>query len=105
LWILNYYDAEGRMGPHQDKDASERSLTSGLPAVAVSIGASARLLSGGTRRRDPVQTLRLHSGDVFVFGDAARLRYHGVARILPGTCPANLGLSGRINLTFRQYDV
>jgi DNA oxidative demethylase len=105
LCILNYYDAEGRMGLHQDKDESERSLASGLPVVSVSIGDSARFLFGGTRRRDPVQTLRLDSGDVFVFGCAARLRYHGVSRVLPGTCPPALGLSGRFNLTFRQYDV
>jgi alkylated DNA repair protein (DNA oxidative demethylase) len=38
-----------------------------------------------------------------VFGGPARLRYHGVARILPGTAPADLGVSGRFNLTFRQY--
>jgi alkylated DNA repair protein (DNA oxidative demethylase) len=105
LCILNYYDAEGRMGLHQDKDESERSLASGLPVVSVSIGDSASFLFGGTRRRDPVQTLRLDSGDVFVFGCAARLRYHGVSRVLHGTCPPPLGLSGRLNLTFRQYDV
>jgi alkylated DNA repair protein (DNA oxidative demethylase) len=105
LCILNYYDAEGRMGLHQDKDESEWSLASGLPVVSISIGDSARFLFGGIRRRDPVQTLRLDSGDVFVFGRAARLRYHGVSRILPGTCPSALSLSGRLNLTLRQYDV
>ena len=45
----------------------------------------------------------MESGDAFVFGGAARLRYHGVSRILPGTAPAGLGLDGRFNLTFRQY--
>jgi alkylated DNA repair protein (DNA oxidative demethylase) len=105
LCILNYYDADGRMGLHQDKDESERSLASGLPVVSVSLGASARFLFGGTRRRDPVQALRLDSGDGFVFGGAGRLRYHGVARILPDTVPPGLGMAGRFNLTFRQYDV
>jgi alkylated DNA repair protein (DNA oxidative demethylase) len=85
LCILNYYDAEGRMGMHQDKDESARSLAAGVPVVSVSLGDTARFLFGGTRRRDPVQTLRLESGDAFVFGGPARLRYHGVSRIVPGT--------------------
>ena len=103
LCILNYYDADGRMGLHQDKDESERSLTAGLPVVSVSLGDTARFLFGGVRRRDPVDTLCLESGDAFVFGGAARLRYHGVSKIIPATAPPELGLSGRFNLTFRQY--
>jgi alkylated DNA repair protein (DNA oxidative demethylase) len=46
----------------------------------------------------------LESGDAFVFGGAARLRYHGVSRIIPRTAPPDLGIEGRINLTFRQFD-
>ncbi|HEY2594245.1 MAG TPA: alpha-ketoglutarate-dependent dioxygenase AlkB [Chloroflexota bacterium] len=105
LCILNDYDADGRMGLHQDKDESERSVAAGLPVVSVSLGATARFLFGGTKRRDPVEALQLQSGDGFVFGGPARLRYHGVSRILPGTAPAALEMSGRFNLTFRQYDV
>ena len=105
LCILNYYDAEGRMGVHQDKDESERSLAAGVPVVSVSLGDTARFLFGGARRRDPVQALRLESGDAFVFGGPARLRYHGISRIVPGTAPPELGLAGRFNLTFRQYDL
>jgi DNA oxidative demethylase len=46
----------------------------------------------------------LESGDAFVFGGPARLRYHGVSRITPGTAPAELHMDGRFNLTFRQSD-
>ena len=105
LCILNYYDASGRMGLHQDKDESERSLSAGLPVVSVSLGDTARFLFGGVRRRDPIATILLESGDVFVFGGPARLRYHGVSRTLPGTAPSRLSLQGRFNLTLRQYDV
>src|SRR5258706_5367797 len=105
LCILNYYDAVGRMGLHQDKDESERSIAAGCPVVSVSMGDTARFLFGGLRRRDPVETLMLESGGVFVFGGEARLRYHGVSRILDQTAPAELGFSGRYNLTFRQYDL
>jgi alkylated DNA repair protein (DNA oxidative demethylase) len=103
LCILNYYDGEGRMGLHQDKDESEQSIAAGLPVVSVSLGDTARFLFGGLRRRDPVEALPLESGDAFVFGGPARLRYHGVSRIIPGTAPAALGLVGRFNLTFRQF--
>jgi DNA oxidative demethylase len=103
LCILNYYDAEGRMGLHQDKDESAASLAAGAPVVSVSIGDTARFLFGGLKRREPVQTLTLESGDAFVFGGPARLRYHGVSRILPHTAPPELGLAGRFNLTFRRF--
>ncbi len=103
LCILNYYDAEGRMGLHQDKDESAASLEAGVPVVSVSIGDTAVFQFGGARRREPIVRIRLESGDAFVFGGPARLRYHGVSRILPGTAPAELGMTGRFNLTFRQY--
>jgi alkylated DNA repair dioxygenase AlkB len=90
------------MGLHQDKDESAESIARGAPVVSFSIGDTARFLFGGLRRRDPVEKLRLESGDVFVFGGGARLRYHGVTRIEPNTGPA-LGFEGRLNLTFRQF--
>ena len=105
ICIVNHYAGDGRMGLHQDKDESERSLAAGLPVVSISIGDTARFLFGGTRRRDPVDVIWLESGDAFVFGGPSRLRYHGVSRVLPNTAPAGIGLAGRINLTFRQYDV
>jgi DNA oxidative demethylase len=104
LCILNYYGvSDGRMGLHQDKDESERSLAAGLPVVSVSIGDTARFQFGGLKRRDPLQTIPLESGDAFVFGGPARLCYHGVTGILPHTAPSELELAGRFNLTFRQY--
>jgi alkylated DNA repair protein (DNA oxidative demethylase) len=103
LCILNVYDDEGRMGLHQDKDESERSLAAGLPVVSLSLGDTARFLFGGLKRKQPVESRLLESGDAFVFGGPARLRYHGVSRIIPGTAPPELQFAGRFNLTFRQY--
>jgi alkylated DNA repair protein (DNA oxidative demethylase) len=74
-----------------------------LPVVSVSIGDTARFQFGGLKRRDALQTIPLESGDAFVFGGPARLRYHGVTRILPRTAPLELELEGRFNLTLRQY--
>ena len=103
ICIVNLYAAESRMGLHQDKDESPASLAAGAPVVSLSIGNDARFLFGGLRRREPVETIWLRSGDAFVFGGPARLRYHGVSRIVPGTGPSFAGFAGRLNLTFRQY--
>ncbi len=103
LCILNYYDADGRMGLHQDKDESPESIAAGFPVVSVSIGDTARFLFGGPKRRDPIESILLESGDAFVFGGPARLRYHGVSRIVPHSAPPELQLTGRFNLTFRRY--
>jgi alkylated DNA repair protein (DNA oxidative demethylase) len=73
--------------------------------VSVSLGDTARFLFGGLKRREPVIEVPLESGDAFVFGGPSRLRYHGVSRISPLTAPPELGLTGRFNLTLRQYAV
>ena len=104
LCILNYYDAGGRMGLHQDKDEGPESIAAGIPVVSISLGDTARFLFGGLKRREPVEAIPLESGDAFVFGGPARLRYHGVSRIIPGTAPPELATPGRFNLTLRQFD-
>ena len=104
LCLINFYDADGRMGLHQDKDEGPASIGAGIPVVSVSLGDTARFLFGGLKRRDPIEAMPLESGDAFVFGGPARLRYHGVSRISPVTAPPGLGISGRFNLTFRQSD-
>ena len=96
--LVNYYGAESRMGMHQDRD--ERSAA---PVVSISIGDSCQFRFGNTRSRNkPYEDILLASGDLFVFGGPARLAYHGVTKILPGTAPADCGLeTGRINITMR----
>ena len=103
ICIVNWYGAGSKMGLHQDKDESAASIARGAPVVSISLGDTGLFRFGGLRRRDPVETIHLASGDAFVFGGPARLRYHGVARIMPGTAPADLGFEGRLNLTFREY--
>jgi alkylated DNA repair protein (DNA oxidative demethylase) len=103
ICLINWYGPEGRMGLHQDKDEGADSIKAGVPVVSISLGDTAGFQLGGWRRRDPVETYLLESGDVFVFGGPSRLRYHGVKQILPASGPSELGLSGRFNLTFRLY--
>ncbi len=95
--LVNLYRAGARMGLHQDKD--ERALAS--PVVSVSLGDDAVFRIGGTARRGPSKSLKLGSGDVVMFGGPARLAYHGIDRILPGSSTLIPG-GGRINLTLRR---
>jgi alkylated DNA repair protein (DNA oxidative demethylase) len=85
------------MGLHQDKD--EKALEA--PVVSVSLGDEAIFRIGGAARRGPTKSLKLASGDVVIFGGPARLAYHGIDRILPGTSTLVPG-GGRINLTLRR---
>jgi alkylated DNA repair protein (DNA oxidative demethylase) len=103
ICIVNWYSAGSRLGLHQDKDESPESIARGAPVVSVSLGDTAVFRIGGLKRKDPVETIHLQSGDAFVFGGPSRLRYHGVSKIVPATGPARLGFEGRISLTFREY--
>lgn len=84
---------------HQDSDEIDRTA----PVVSVSLGDTALFRLGGTTRKAPTRSMRLHSGDVIVFGGPSRLIYHGVDRILPGTSRLLPG-GGRINLTLRRVN-
>lgn len=95
--LINFYDAEAHMGMHRDSD--ERS---GAPVVSLSLGDTCVFRFGNTGSRTrPWTDVELRSGDLFVFGGPSRLAYHGVPRVHPGTAPAELGLTGRLNLTLR----
>jgi alkylated DNA repair protein (DNA oxidative demethylase) len=95
--LVNIYGPAARMGLHQDRD--EEDMTA--PVVSVSLGDSCLFRIGGTSRNDPTLTLRLASGDAVVLGGGARLAFHGVDRIMPGSSTL-LPEGGRINLTLRR---
>ncbi|SDJ38929.1 alpha-ketoglutarate-dependent dioxygenase AlkB family protein [Streptomyces indicus] len=95
--LINFYDADARMGMHRDQD--EKSPD---PVVSLSLGDTCVFRFGNTdTRAKPYTDVELRSGDAFVFGGPSRLAYHGVPKILPGTAPPALGLTGRLNLTLR----
>jgi alkylated DNA repair protein (DNA oxidative demethylase) len=104
LCIMNFYDADSRMGVHQDKDETAAAISAGIPIVSLSIGDAARFVVGGLSRKEPLSPLLLRSGDAVVMGGPSRLRFHGVTKIMPGTGPAGTG-PGRFNLTFRQFEL
>ncbi|MGW4304183.1 alpha-ketoglutarate-dependent dioxygenase AlkB family protein [Streptomyces sp. NPDC004376] len=95
--LINFYDADARMGMHRDAD--ERA---DAPVVSLSLGDTCVFRFGNTETRNkPWTDVELRSGDLFVFGGPARLAYHGVPRVRPGTAPPALGLTGRLNITLR----
>lgn len=95
--LINLYRGEARMGLHQDRDEADTRF----PVLSISLGDTAVFRIGGTSRKDPTRSLKLSSGDVCRLSGPARLAFHGVDRILPGSSSLIPG-GGRINLTLRK---
>ncbi|MFC7328612.1 alpha-ketoglutarate-dependent dioxygenase AlkB family protein [Marinactinospora rubrisoli] len=96
--LVNFYDADARMGLHQDREERVDA-----PVVSLSLGDSCVFRFGNPETRGrPYTDVELRGGDLFVFGGPSRLAYHGVPRTLPGTGDPACGLtSGRLNITIR----
>lgn len=97
--LVNFYDADARMGMHQDRDEADFSW----PVLSVSLGDEGLFRIGNATRGGKTESHWLQSGDVVVMGGDARLTYHGIDRIKPGTSML-LEKQGRINLTCRVVD-
>jgi len=95
--LVNFYGPDAKMGLHQDRDEDDVAA----PVLSLSLGDTCLFRVGGTKRRDPTRSFRLASGDAIVLGGDARLAFHGVDRIMPGTSTL-LPEGGRINLTLRR---
>lgn len=94
--LVNFYGPDARMGMHQDRDEADLAM----PVVSVSLGDPGLFRVGNETRGGPTQSVWLESGDVVVLGGPARLLFHGIDRIKPGS-GGPLSGPGRINLTLR----
>jgi alkylated DNA repair protein (DNA oxidative demethylase) len=94
--LVNFYDGDARMGMHQDRDEADFDA----PVLSISLGDDALFRIGNRTRGGKTDSLWLRSGDVLVMGGAARLLFHGVDRIEPGTSTL-MPKGGRVNLTLR----
>lgn len=94
--LVNLYDADARMGLHQDKDEADLSA----PVLSVSLGDTA-MFRIGAAAGGPTTSVKLESGDVCILSGKARLARHGVVRVLAGSSRLIPG-GGRINLTLRR---
>ena len=95
--LLNFYRAGAKMGLHQDRD--EKDVTA--PVIGVSLGDEALFRIGGNKRGGATKSMKLASGDVILFGGPARLAWHGIDRIVPGSSRLVPG-GGRLSLTLRR---
>lgn len=95
--LVNLYRDKAKLGLHQDDTEGDLEA----PVISVSLGDDALFRLGGLERQGPTRSLRLQSGDVIVLGGRARLAFHGIDRIYPGTS-ALLSGGGRLNLTLRR---
>lgn len=95
--LVNLYRGPARMGLHQDRD--ERDVTAAV--IGVSLGDEALFRIGGSKRGGQTRSIALVSGDVIAFGGTARLAYHGIDRIKPGSSTLVPG-GGRLSLTLRR---
>jgi alkylated DNA repair protein (DNA oxidative demethylase) len=94
--LINRYAPGARLSLHQDKN--ERDFDA--PIVSVSLGLPATFLWGGLKRSDRPRRVRVHHGDVVVWGGPARLTFHGVDTLADGE--HELTGACRYNLTFRR---
>jgi DNA oxidative demethylase len=95
--LVNFYAGNAKMGLHQDKDEEDFAA----PVLSLSLGDTGVFRLGGRSRKDPTRAFELKSGDVVVLGDADRLAFHGIDRILAGTSDL-VPEGGRFNLTLRR---
>ena len=98
--LVNFYGPGAKMSLHQDLDEKDVSAA----VIGVSLGDEALFRIGGVVRGGKTVSVTLKSGDVISFGSSARLAYHGIDRIRPGTSRL-LPAGGRISLTLRRVSV
>ncbi len=95
--LVNFYDATAKMGMHQDRDEQ----TFDAPVVSLSLGDTALFRVGGVSRGGKTHSFRLQSGDAMALSGPARMAFHGIDRLYPGTSDL-LRDGGRLNLTLRR---
>jgi DNA oxidative demethylase len=94
--LVNRYSPGSRLTAHRDADEQDYAQ----PIVSVSLGLPASFAFYGLTRGGKGNAVALEDGDVLVWGGPARLVYHAVRPVKPGTHPVTGGF--RYNLTFRH---
>ena len=95
--LINFYDADARMGMHQDRDETDLEA----PVVSISLGDSCLFRIGDSKRTGRTNSFKLQSGDAVVLSGKSRLAFHGVDKFYRDTSTLLKG-GGRINLTLRR---
>lgn len=93
--FVNYYRYGDTLTGHTDRSEMDFSL----PLISASFGNTAVFLIGDQTKDTTPVALFLRSGDVVVMEQESRTAFHGVPRIVEGTCPPHLQPSRK-----RGYD-
>jgi alkylated DNA repair dioxygenase AlkB len=106
LAVANFFQPSGTMQIHQDRTESKDAIAAGFPVMGICIGDSCDFPYGieqPTASQKP-KTVRLESGDVYLFGGPSRMLWHGVSRVLPRSAPPSLRLlPGRLSVSLRVH--
>ena len=94
--LINQYALGRKLGSHQDKNESDFTQ----PIVSISIGLSAVFQIFGETRSGVKCEYELQDGDVMVWGNSARLVYHGIKTVKAD--PLKPNLKHRYNITLRK---
>ena len=94
--LVNRYSPGSRLTAHRDADEQDYAQ----PIVSVSLGLPASFAFYGLSRGGKGRAVALADGDVLVWGGPARLVYHAVRPVKPGSHPVTGNF--RYNLTFRH---
>jgi len=102
--MVNYYPPNARLGLHDEREADGA-------VVSISLGDTGDFVfKRSWSNKVKLRTVPLASGDILVFGGAARSIVHGVPLIHPDTGPGQVraafigkeGIGGRVNFNLRE---
>lgn len=95
--LINFYDADARMGMHRDSDEK-----SDAPVVSLSLGDTCVFRFGNTESRSrPYTDVELRSEGPVRVRRGLPARLSRGSRVHADTAPPELGLTGRLNVTLR----
>jgi len=103
--LINFYKPNANFKWHKDSENPQLVKTGqGKPVISFSIGLSCDFGYKDHYEHDEHESVRLNSGDVFIFGGQSRMIVHSVLRVIPHTMPGYMRSymrEGRLNITFR----
>lgn len=106
--LINFYKPDANFKWHKDSENPQLvKVGKGKPVVSFSIGLSCDFGYKDHYESEEHETVRLDSGDVFIFGGRSRMIVHSVLRVIPHTMPGYMRKhmrEGRLNITFREVD-
>lgn len=98
--ILNFYSPKDTLSLHRDvSEECDRGL------ISLSFGCDAIFVAGNDDG-SKTAAVRLRSGDALLMSEASRFAWHGVPKVLAGTCPQWLEqwpMVGGTSSTFEQW--